>query len=199
MRPRVSIRWSVRSSVRPSFVRSFLNRGSRQIWQIWQNMTNLTNLTNLSLQFNSILVPYFRRIFVRTKLLICTPSGLIVLNSSGVLLFIPSMLIVLNSSGSGLYSRSIDRFGQDEDYEFGKSDLPRFRWSWPLFWYGFRTAGKPISLFQHVTDFGILEYSYTVKSRFNGPASNGNPPILSSNLFKFISLFALLATTESHL
>ena len=39
-----------------------------KIWQVWQ--INLTNLTNLS--DNSILVPNFRRIFVRTNLFPCS-------------------------------------------------------------------------------------------------------------------------------
>ena len=76
MRPRISIRVSVRPSVgpwvRPScvFFKSRKSRGNdiesleKKIWQIWQ--INLTNLTNLS--DKAILVPNFRRIFDRTNL-----------------------------------------------------------------------------------------------------------------------------------
>ena len=67
--------WSVRRSVRPScvFSKSRKSRGNdkesleNKIWQIWQ--INLTNLTNLSDKF--VLVPNFRRIFVRTNLFFC--------------------------------------------------------------------------------------------------------------------------------
>ena len=76
----ISIRGSVRPSVFPWSVRLaffFKSRKSRgndieslenKIWQIW--LINLTNLTNLS--DKSILVPNFRRIFVRTNLFFLT-------------------------------------------------------------------------------------------------------------------------------
>jgi len=83
MRLRISIRGSVRPSVRRSvrpwsvrpsrvFFKSRKSRGNdiesleNKIWQI-----NLTNLTNLS--DKSILVPHFRRIFVRTNLFFLIP------------------------------------------------------------------------------------------------------------------------------
>ena len=80
MRPRISIRGSVRRSVGPSvrlafFFKSRKSRGNdiesleNKIWQIW--LINLTNLTNLS--DKSILVPNFRRIFVRTNLFLVLP------------------------------------------------------------------------------------------------------------------------------